>query len=457
MEIHGDALDELLQGDDSYISEWLTERDLLHVCDCGYFVYDDEAMNHSVQDEFGSERCDEIFDWACNLSNRFGWMGETGSHSKFGIYHCQYCAASEFSLLLDLEKISSRAGDGKPTNFKRKSKGNKKKEHFVVYIDESFSPGFPRKPSDSYAYAGVIVPDSQVRAVNKIVGEIIRQSYRGSRPKELKYQRYFSRPRLLEKIGEKVSKFLTETQGIAVIALYVPANGYLAEQVRSLRAIAHYGKKLQKPEKMKAVHSKENIEKAVRKIWKDVGIILAAAVAEYIAGRGGQAKIYFDPVGESQEKSLIKVLREILPKLPVDQPIIRWNDKIVTVQPSKNMKKLGKRIRFVKSPRSENSPGLQLADFCAGDVRAFFGENQGFLHDALTDALLTSKNVLFPEIFQVKPANCALMKKLANRKGKSFLPEYRTAFAHGLISYYTSNGHMRLFDIANAEYRDLVD
>ena len=71
---NGTALDNLLHGDEAEIESRLSERNLIHECDCGYSVYDPWAVNEAVQAEWGDERCDEIHDWACGLSNRFGWL-----------------------------------------------------------------------------------------------------------------------------------------------------------------------------------------------------------------------------------------------------------------------------------------------------------------------------------------------------------------------------------------------
>jgi hypothetical protein len=103
------------------------------------------------------------------------------------------------------------------------------------------------------------------------------------------------------------------------------------------------------------------------------------------------------------------------------------------------------------------SAGLQVADFVAGDLRYFFDENPEFLDAAITNELLVNKNVMFPQSHFVKPVSDDLMKKLLTKTGSSFLHQYRLALAHGLISYYTSNGHMRIFDTVNAEFRDMVD
>ena len=68
------TLDDLLHGGEEEIESWLSEQGLVHECDCGYTVYDPDAVNEAVQAEWGDSRCSDIFDWACNLSNQFGWM-----------------------------------------------------------------------------------------------------------------------------------------------------------------------------------------------------------------------------------------------------------------------------------------------------------------------------------------------------------------------------------------------
>lgn len=146
------SLDDLLDGNERKITSWLGERDLLHQCDCGYTVYSVDAVNESVQEEYGDKRCDDIFDWACNLSNQFGWMWEQDSNPDLRIYHCQYCSESELSLLLDLERIASEANKRK-TKLTSRDKGRQRKtkgQKYNVYIDESYSPEFPRKQGGSY-------------------------------------------------------------------------------------------------------------------------------------------------------------------------------------------------------------------------------------------------------------------------------------------------------------------
>jgi hypothetical protein len=97
-------LEDLLKGDESTVSEWLGDRQLVHECNCGYTVLDIDEVTTAVQDEWGDEHFDEIFNWACDLPNQFGWLDLESSDPKYDIYHCQYCAHSEFSFLQDLLK-----------------------------------------------------------------------------------------------------------------------------------------------------------------------------------------------------------------------------------------------------------------------------------------------------------------------------------------------------------------
>jgi len=134
-------LDELFDGSESEIAEWLRERNLLHECDCGYTVYDEDGVAQAVQEEFGDERCDEINQWAWNLANDYGWLWlDESSRPQHGIYHCQHCADSEWSLLMDIEKLAEAADrddeDGAVETEKPLG------EPCMVYVDESYSsPG----------------------------------------------------------------------------------------------------------------------------------------------------------------------------------------------------------------------------------------------------------------------------------------------------------------------------
>lgn len=155
-------LDELLNGSESTVTEWMSRKNLLHECNCGYQVYDSDAVTQEAQQEFGDRRCDEIHDWACNLSNQFGWLFIESSQPKHDIYHCQHCAESEFALLMDVMKIAEEAErrDAKPVKGKPHSRTRRKK--YVVYVDESYSNEFPRKPNGSLALAAFMVAPEDV-------------------------------------------------------------------------------------------------------------------------------------------------------------------------------------------------------------------------------------------------------------------------------------------------------
>jgi len=276
-------------------------------------------------------------------------------------------------------------------------------------------------------------------------------------PEELKYQKYSKHPGLLKKVGNRISEFLTRTPGVTAIGLYVPRDGYFAEKARSYQAFDYYEGKAPDFDDIAKIKSQERIDRAVREAWRDFAFTLAACVGNYIAGQKGQAKLYFDPVSAKHDHPSFAMIREVLPKIPIDEPTIRQGNKILTVWPSEKAKRLKKRIRLAQSLPSEQCPGLQVADFVAGDLRTFFDENQEFLSAALTQELLINKNVLFPQTNFIKTVSPGLTEKVTRKTGKSFLPKYRSALAKGLISYYTSNGHMRALDTVNAEFRDLVD
>ena len=136
------TLDELLDGDEDTVSEWLGDHDLIHTCDCGYTVYDPDAVSEAVQEECGDADCDEIYEWACDLSNRYGWMFLESSRPERDIYHCQYCAESELSLFLELTSSSSGNDEEDNTNIapgETPKPDIASKERLVIYVDESYS------------------------------------------------------------------------------------------------------------------------------------------------------------------------------------------------------------------------------------------------------------------------------------------------------------------------------
>jgi len=159
-------LDELLEGSECEIMEWLRERNLVHECDCGYTVYDEGGVAQAAQEEFGDKRFDEINQWAWNLANDYGWLWlDESSKPQHGIYHCQHCAGSEWSLLMDMEKLAEAAGDDGERGVvaAKKPLG----EPCVVFVDESYSEQFPRKADGSMSFAAFIVPESAVEQVRQ--------------------------------------------------------------------------------------------------------------------------------------------------------------------------------------------------------------------------------------------------------------------------------------------------
>lgn len=143
--------------------------------------------------------------------------------------------------------------------------------------------------------------------------------------------------------------------------------------------------------------------------------------------------------------------------MPVCVPFIRHNDAIVTVRPDASMERLGDRVECKFDQQSRDCPGLQIADFLAGDLRVFFDNNPGLLDYSTLSEPLMSKRLLFPQLFKVGKVDNRTMKKIMSGDGESFLASYYTLFANGSVSYYTRNGQMRHFNIRSGEIYDMID
>ena len=455
------TLDELLNGDEYTISKWMSKHDLIHTCDCGYSVYDLDAVNEAVQAEWGDDRCNEIYDWSCNLSNCYGWMFLESSRPEYKIYHCQYCAKSELSLLFDIGKISSSSNLNEQ-NTKSESSEKLKldiatKERLVVYVDESYTSEFPRKEGGSLAYAALIVPESAVGQIENEVSRILEESYRGSPPNEIKYKKISSRPQLLKRIGTNLVNLIHAIPNSAIIGLFVPQEGFFGERLRSIEARAQYDGNQPAQSELEEVTSVSSVEQAVREAANILAQNLAACIASYIASRNANATIRFDPRTKELDQALRNTLKDFLPRIPVNVPFIRHGSRIVTFRTNAKMERLGDRVNFNFDQPSHKCPGLQIADFLTGDIRVFFEENPQFLELSTLSELLVNKHVLFPQVFKVEKVNHEIMKKVSSRSGQSFLPSYRTILANGLVSYYTKKGQMRNFDTQSGIVYDLVD
>jgi len=264
---NGAKLDELLQGSAGEIESWLSERGLVHECDCGYTVYDPWDVNAAVQEEWGDKRCDEIHDWACNLSNQFGWLFLESSNPECDIYHCQHCADSEWSLFLDMERMADKAKEQRQTerdtaDGEDTAEGSPT-EHLLVYVDESYEGEFPRKPGGCYAYAAVVVPESAAAGLSDRLKAILKDCYRGRLPKELKHKKVKESDRLLDCIGPKVVDLVKKISGSAVLGLFVPRDGYFGEKTRGIRAAAYYQGKEPPAKELAEVTAEPAVEQAV--------------------------------------------------------------------------------------------------------------------------------------------------------------------------------------------------
>ena len=454
------TLDELLEAEEGEVGEWLRGEDLLHECDCGYTVYDPDAVNSAVQETWGDERCDEIFAWACGLADSYGWLFLESARPEFGIYHCQHCEGSEWSLLMDIEKIASSSpsdrsdSDAPPAPATKAPTPDKR---LVVYIDESYSDEFPRKPDGSLAYAALIIPESQVDDVDSRISQILSESYRGRPAAELKYNKISKRPALLEHIGSRIVKLLAEVPGARLLGIYIPQGGYFGEKRRSIAAVSHYGGTTPSDAELRRVDSAESVEAAVRDVPNQVAHLIASCVASFVGSHASFAKIVFDPRSKQLDDALAAELQKFLPSIPANVPLIRHGDAVVTPWPSAESQRLGDRVscEFLRS--SHDCRGLQLADFLAGDIRTFFNEQTDLLDASTTTDPLVNRRVLFPEAFRVGRISTDTLEKLHKRTGKSFLPQYRERLVNRLISYYTRNGQMRNLDTQTGVVFDLMD
>jgi hypothetical protein len=457
-ETNEDLLNQLLDGDESYVSEWLSERDLLHECYCVYTVYDPEEVNQAVQDEYGDERCKEIFDWACNLSNRWGWVFIEQSEPEFGIYHCQHCADSEWSLFLDLEKKTSLVGmTTEGSDDPAESIEPEVPREFIAYIDESYDGEFPRKVEGAYSLGALIIPKAFEAELNERVADILRSSYRGRHPRELKHSKIKKSPRLLKVVGEQISDLLKSSSDIAVIGYYMPREGFFGEKVRSIRAVDHYQKKESDPAEISEVLSEENIEIAVKDAANQLAEALANMVSYYIANTGSTGTLIFDPRTTQADDRLLDSLRHKISILPLGSPHVRHNQAIVGLLPTADDNRIGDRIKCEIGPTSEECFGLQVADFLAGDIRTFFAEATAILDEATSEDLVAQDRSMFPKFYDVHKLSAESLRYLHVKQGRSFLPEYREKLANGLISCCTKNGQLRHVNTATGEVLNLVD
>ncbi len=450
-------LDELLEGTESIIAEWLSRKGLLHECDCGYQVYDPDSVSEAVLHRFGDRRSDEIYDWACNLSNQFGWLFIESSQPEHDIYHCQHCAESEFSLMMDMMKIAELAERRGSKPKKKSARPRTRREKYVVYIDESYTNEFPRKPGGSLALAALIVSKKEAAKLDAGLAQIVTDAYRGNVPKEIKYTKLAKHPRLLEQVGRGISELISSLSTSAIILIHVPSDGLIQEAVRVVRAVASYSKMPPSPAELSDAASHEKVEEAVRGAVSRLAHTISGAVGQFLGSRGLSGEIWFDPRSKKLDEELHRQLARFLPLTPINTPLIPHAGTIVMPPPSRAMPRLGRRVTVKFATSSHKSAGLQIADFLAGDIRTFFADVPEILIDGTIDQPLVNSRVLFPEVFRPTPLKETTRQKIAAYRGPSLLPHYRQKLVNSLVSCYAKNGQMRNVDLDAGMAYDIMD
>jgi len=452
-------LDDLLDGDESLISTWLCEKNLIHQCNCGYAVYSPDAVDFAVQEQWGDERRDEINNWANSLADQFGWMYLEASIPKHNIYHCQYCAESELSLLTDLMRIAEDGEEEKDFG-EGKTEGASAAlpvEQYRVYVDESYTSEFPRKDVGALTVAAFIVSEADSLELKAGLEEIVRKVYGKSPPTEFKYSGLAQSGGLRARARKAVTDLIKRLPSCAIIAVHVTSEGLMGEKIRSLKASQHYDGVVPSEEELAKAASPEVVEAAVRQAVTQIATTVAVCVGSFIGSLNARATLIFDPRKESLNNALREQLEVLLPSLPVHVPLIHHQGSLVTPMPSSGMKRLGDAITIDISTPSIEVPGLQLADYFAGDIRAFFREVPEPLEEVAYPEPLVNKKVLFPEAFRVGELSAATRAKIKGYQGESALLGYMDRLPNGNIACYTKNGQMRNVNLADGIVFDLMD
>lgn len=452
-------LDDLLDGDESLISTWLCEKNLIHQCDCGYTVYSPDAVDFAVQEKWGDERSEEINNWANGLADQFGWMYIESSAPKHDIYHCQYCAESELSLLTDLMRIAEEGEDGKYVGEGEAEDTSAALpiEQYRVFVDESYTSEFPRKDGGALTLAAFIVSEADSVQLKAGLEEIMREVYGKSPPTEFKYSGLAQSGGLRARARKAVTDLIKRLPSCAIIAVHVTSEGLMGEKIRSLKASQHYDGIVPSEEELAKAASQEVVEAAVRQAVTQIATTVAMCVGNFIGSLNARATLIFDPRKEPLNEALREQLEVLLPNLPVHVPLIPHQGSVVMPMPSSGMTRLGDAITIDISTPSIEVPGLQLADYFAGDIRTFFREVPEPLEEIAYPEPLVNKKVLFPEVFRMGELSAATKAKIKGYQGESALLGYMDRLPNGNIACYAKNGQMRNVNLSDGIVFDLMD
>jgi hypothetical protein len=327
---------------------------------------------------------------------------------------------------------------------------------YAVYIDESFFQFWGlNRPTDNFIYLAFGIPVDNLKAFEfaykSLLAEFqnaVRADLGSNAPAELKSSTFRklcidSRRRMALKLRNVMSAL-----NCFFLAEYSEVQGFLLEEIRSdliesgARELPLDWKPLYEAKRNKVIADIQAKQLGQSPLLERLIALPSAALGHYLAFRAEHYEVCLDPRGKAEDAQIASAISDLIDGVSI---VLKQNEH-------PNLTKV------ITDVKSEQSPGLQIADLLAAEVRWWFVSNPGYLEYGSGRTLL-HKNELTAK-FSGKTSSSPIVKperhirlplglasRARNATPHSLFPYFRNSLANGLISCVARFGEFRHIDL----------
>ena len=351
--------------------------------------------------------------------------------------------------------------------------GEKRLVPYSIYLDESFYEFWGlQNPQGSFCYAVFGLADNQAAALREFHKGFLQEfqaavgkELKEEPPRELKSVLFRRLPvTVRRRLWLGLRRFMLSSDSF-VLADFTPVRGFVLERVRS--DLARNGEE-RLPDKWQPLYEQRQAEilKLVAQGGAGQAAILEwlvgttfAGLAHYLASRTDKYEVYFDPRSPKEDdgvrSGILSFTKMSLQALHQDDP--------------------GRFKGVCGDRKSEELPGLQIADLMVGEVRNWFISNPEILSFGSGPQLVTTEtsNMIFkhaaPLANPLSGRNFSAKRQRYTRlppglagglyraNEHSALPYFRNVLAKGLLSCVAEWGEFRHIDFGSGGVIDSID
>jgi hypothetical protein len=343
---------------------------------------------------------------------------------------------------------------------------------YLVFLDESFFEFFQLTAKTGYFTHGMLgVPERNYeRLRQRFVG--FMDSYRavtGTGDFELKHSvlrrvPYASRRRITVAIRD----MLLDADAF-IAGFFTPSRAFLLERVRSKLVTAADGSPVEIPddhhtmldEALTELRGELKGRPGMSALLFELLLVPIGAVAQMLSFFESPFRVVYDPRNPKEDLAVRRRVAELMEKF--DGRGGRW---LGGLRMDVGLRYLGLEL----ARRSDEEPGLQIADLVAGEVAAFFQAFPELLSHHSSRALATPtsrESDITVEVLNGRLVKTGCLHRMpfhlrrrffeADKKGRTLLPLFRNLLAAGGLSCFSSWGQLRQIMVFEKWIWDMVD